>query len=94
MFHFFENFEYLEVYLRSGCNTVTVFIVNKPSGYATLRFVNEFEALLLQAQNYNMKKIYVGDFNIWIDNSSKTDAGNFTAAPKNFKNENYIHYPT
>ena len=57
---------------------MAVFIIYRPPGYAFICFINEFEILSLQVQNYNTPKLSVGDFNIWIDNSSKTDTRNFT----------------
>ena len=41
-----------------------------------------------------MQKLYVGDFNIRMDDSIKTDVRSFTAALDNFNVENYICYPT
>ena len=72
---------------------MAVFIINRPPGYATLVFVNEFESLFLRAQNCSMQKLASGDFNIWMNDSTKTDVGSFTAAFGNFNIENYIHYP-
>ena len=94
VFHSFEYFECMEVHLSKGAESVAVYIIHRPPGYASLGFINEFELLLLQAQNYNTPKLYVGDFNIWIDDSSKTDTLNFTEALENYNLENHINLPT
>ena len=73
---------------------MAVFIIYRPPGYATLGFVNEFESLLLHVQNCSLQKLHVGDFNIWMDDSTKTDVRSFTAAFENFNIDNLIHNPT
>ena len=55
VFHSFENFAFLQAHLRNCCGTVVVFIIYRSPGYVVLGYVNEFESLFLQAQNYSMQ---------------------------------------
>ena len=92
--HKFMTFECLEVHLRNVNETLALSIIYRPPGYAGVNFIEEFGSLLMQAESANTRNIYVGDFNIWIEDQENVESLRFRETLTDFSIKNYVETPT
>ena len=53
-----------------------------------------FESLLLDSQMSSGKKLYLGDFNIWMDQQISVDANKLRSILKKFGMKNHVYNAT
>ena len=65
----FNSFECLEVVIASNNVNYTFNVLYRPPNYCSLQFFEEFEQLLVMSDIKCENVVYLGDFNIWINDS-------------------------
>ena len=90
----FLHFECLEVHLKNENNSIALFVIYRPPGYAGQEFIEEFESFLLHNETSNDTNLYVGDFNIWFEDCANVQRNNFKEVLDNFHIRNYTMHPT
>ena len=68
-------------------------IYRPPHGNFSL-FLQEIESLILESEINEADVIYLGDFNIWVDDIRNNDAQNFLRLLNNFSLVNLVNKPT
>ena len=90
----YQYFECLEVSLNFRNKEVILYVIYRPPAGLVSRFVSEFESFLMQSQLSKKTVVYVGDFNIWIDDLRSSDTKQFTDILSNFYLKNFVNMST
>ena len=62
----------------------------RPEGHILNDFFVDFESLLIESQMSSGKQIYLGDFNIWMDQQNSVDENKFRSILNNFGMKNHV----
>ena len=89
----FSSFECLQAEFNHNGRGIALFCIYRPPGNKTL-FLNEFEEFILESQTNMHQCLYVGDFNIWVDDLSDSDADKFLKMLEDYNLKNHIDCPT
>ena len=90
----YESFECLEVKISHKGNSFVIYIIYRPPNYSIASFLSEFEGFCFEAERNADQVIYVGDFNVWIEDMSNENSMRFKSILDNFNLKNYISEPT
>lgn len=101
---FFENvksfrrvcdyFECLEVKISHQGNSFVIYIIYRPPNNSMSNFLYEFESFCFESERNADQVIYVGDFNVWIEDVANENSMKFRGILDNFNLKNYISEPT
>ena len=91
---FNDQFECMELH-ASYLKTKMVFsIVYRPPNGNTSKFISEFEKHVFSIEKSEKNVIYLGDFNIWMDDVNNIEAIRMNTLLKNYSLKNHISSPT
>ena len=90
-----STFECLELHASFANEKIIFNVIYRPPYYSP-NFLNQFESFLLESEMNNTKGqiIYVGDFNLWVDDEQNVSAQNFLTVLDCFNLHNIVHVPT
>ena len=89
----FNSFECIQVWFSHRGKNIALFCIYRAPGPKNV-FLNEFEEFLLESQTSSNECIYVGDFNLWIDDFNNVDAMKFLDLLVDFNLINHINCAT
>ena len=90
----FDTFECMEIKLSSEKTGVTLNIIYRPPQSNSSTFLQEIQSLILDNETHQTNVIYLGDFNMWVDDNSSNDALGFLELLDTFNLKNYVNEPT
>ena len=90
----FDSFECLEVCMCIDNRAVAIYVIYRPPGSLSSVFLSEFESFLLEAQMSHELVLYVGDFNIWVEDSQNRDAERFLTMLHRHNLKNHVNSAT
>ena len=90
----FQHFECLEMKMRCYEKNILVYLIYRPPNYVTTDFLAEFESFLFESETSTEKVLYVGDFNVWVEDSMNDIVKKFTDVLDNFNLKNHVTTPT
>ena len=88
------SFECIEVSFTCDNDRFILYVLYKPPQICANEFIFEFESFLTQSELMYGKKVYLGDFNMWFDKSSRLDVRNFVNILEHFRLKNFVTNPT
>ena len=89
-----STFECLELQIIHSGKKLFMYVIYRPPQSSIANFIVDFEELLINSETRGCKTIYVGDFNIWVDDEESNDAKLFRDVLKPFQLNNFIDRPT
>ena len=72
----FDSFECLEVILTHNNVNYAFYVLYRPPNYCSYNFFEEFEQMLVMSEMKYENVVYLGDFNIWMNDSGSEAAKN------------------
>ena len=90
----FQYFECLELSLNHKNKPFLIYIIYRPPSGSRSLFISEFESFLIQSELNGKNVIYMGDFNLWMNNLNDDYACRFTEILQNFDLINHVKDPT
>ena len=90
----FVSFECLELNAVHENQKMSMYIIYRPPNSNIITFMEEFESFVTESQIACVTNIYVGDFNIWMNNTSDTNANKMKELLKLHNLENLVTSPT
>lgn len=73
----FQNFECLEANIVQSNKHLTIYIIYRPPQNCHVQFLEEFQSFLTESEMRCSTVIYLGDFNIWMNNVENVRAREF-----------------
>ena len=89
----YQYFECLEVRMKINSTNIQLFSIYRPPRNFS-EFLSEFEFFLLETRASNNCILFVGDFNVWIDDLTNSDARRFCQVLDHLSLKNYINDAT
>ena len=89
-----ETFECLELHLIHNNKKILINILYRPPHHNVRDFLHDFEALLMENVSVGCDVMYIGDFNIWVDDPDNSDANNFNEILETYNLRNFVTKPT
>merc|ERR1712074_53970 len=71
-----------------------IFVIYRPPSSNFAQFSIEFESFLMDSAALNENVLYLGDFNIWVDDLNNSEARKFNDILSNFNLVNHVCSPT
>ena len=90
----FQHFECLELSINHKNKLLIIYIIYRPPSSPRPVFISEFESFLIQSEVSDKNVIYMGDFNLWMNDLNDGDARRFTEILHNFDLINHVNAPT
>ena len=90
----FKSFEFMEVQLSNERQKIILNIIYRPPHGNFSLFLQEIESLILESEINDVDVIYLGDFNILVDDIGNNEAQNFLRLLDNFSILNLVNEPT
>ena len=90
----YETFECVEVHISHGGRKLCVCTIYRPPQHTPTNFFTEFEELLLELETTDFETLYLGDFNIWMDDAGNSATETFRELLHQYYLTNFINSPT
>ena len=90
----YNRFECIETHATYHGTKMVFNVIYRPPNGSVPEFISEFEKQVLELEKSEKKVIYLGDFNIWMDDINNTDTIRMNNFLKVFSLKNHIVTPT
>ena len=90
----FSSFEYNDSVITSSHSTLKLFIIYRPPSSSICKFFIKFEYLLECHISSSIDFLFLGNFNIKIDNINDYNTQNFKKLLQNFSLSQHVFFPT
>ena len=90
----YEHFECIQVDFTHKNKQLCIFVIYRPPSSNFAQFSIEFESFLMDSCAVNENVLYLGDFNIWVDDLNNSEARKFNDILSNFNLVNHVCSPT
>ena len=90
----FDTFECIEIQISSERKRVSLNIIYRPPKTNFSIFLQELESLILDNEIYENNVVYLGDFNVWVDDDDTSNSQRFLMMLNNFNLVNLVNKPT
>ena len=91
----FNSFECIEINVSHKNKKLSFYVIYRPpQGSPILTFFEEFSSFLTESQMANEMSVYVGDFNIWMNDKNDLRAIEMYNILDIHSLKNYVHSPT
>ena len=88
------TFECMELHLQHNSKNIVISVFYRPPNTNLDDFFREFEEHVLENETKNTENAYVGDFNIWMDDTENSNTQRLMTLLNNFRLQNIVDVAT